>query len=83
MTPKAQPLPKPTSSTYQALDAPQKKHRNETGIDPTAPQIGVKYPAEIKDKGYSVTATIPKGITRYRFILIDENNFLIYGEEGP
>ncbi|MDB4296601.1 sulfatase-like hydrolase/transferase [Akkermansiaceae bacterium] len=59
----------------------QKKHRNETGIDPTAPQIRVKYPAEIKDKGYSVTATIPKGITRYRFIVIDENNFLIYGEE--
>ena len=61
----------------------QKKHRNETGIDPTAPQIRVKYPAEIKDKGYSVTATIPKGITRYRFILIDEHKFLIYGEEGP
>ena len=64
-----------------STDAPQKKHRNETGIDTTAPQIGVKYPAEIKDKGYSVTATIPKGISGYRFILVDENNFLIYGEE--
>ena len=62
-------------------DAPEKKHRNETGIDTSAPQIGVKYPAQISDKGYSVTATIPKGITRYRFILIDEHNFLIYGEE--
>ena len=64
-------------------DAPEKKHRNETGIDTTAPQIRVKYPAEIKDKGYSVTATIPKGITRYRFILIDENNFLIYEKSKP
>ena len=64
-----------------STDAPQKKHRNETGIDTTAAQIRVKYPAEIKDKGYSVSATIPEGITRYRFILIDENNFLIYGEE--
>ena len=64
-----------------STDAPQKKHRNETGIDTTAPQIGVKYPAEIKDKGYSVTATIPKGVSGYRFILVDENNFLIYGEE--
>ena len=66
-----------------STDAPQKKHRNETGIDTTAPQIRVKYPAEIKDKGYSVTATIPEGITTYRFILVDEHNFLIYGEEQP
>jgi len=64
-----------------STDAPQKKHRNETGIDTTAPQIRVKYPAKIKDKGYSVSATIPKGVSGYRFILVDENNFLIYGEE--
>lgn len=62
-------------------DAPQKKKRSEETIDPTAPQIGVKYPAEIKDKGCSVSATIPEGVNAYRFILIDEHKFLIYGEE--
>ncbi len=62
-------------------DAPEKKHRNETGIDTTAPQIGVKYPAQISDKGYRVTATIPEGVSRYRFILVDEHKFLIYGED--
>ncbi|MDG1356985.1 MAG: sulfatase [Akkermansiaceae bacterium] len=64
-------------------DAPEKKHRNETGIDTSAPQIGVKYPVQISDKGYRVTATIPEGVSRYRFILVDEHKFLIYGEESP
>ena len=44
------------------------------------PLYDVKMPASIGADGHSVSAQIPKGVPAYCFILIDDNNFQIYGD---
>ncbi len=44
---------------------------------------GIKLPTVIDASGHSVSANIPKEISSYLFILIDENNFQIFSKETP
>ncbi|MDF1737881.1 MAG: sulfatase [Verrucomicrobiales bacterium] len=53
------------------------KKKSKTDFDV---RIGVKIPAKITASGKIIRATIPKGIEAWCFLLIDENNYLIYSD---
>lgn len=68
-------LPDPGSK-----NVPRGPHGGGEVPDPDAPQIGVQMPAKISADGYSAAATIPEGVAAYRFILVDTNEFQIFGD---
>ena len=59
---------------------PTKHRSNPKPVSETAPQIGVKIAINIESDASSIKAIIPASVEAYRFMLIDQNNYIVYSE---
>ncbi|MDD7983982.1 sulfatase-like hydrolase/transferase [Lentisphaera marina] len=57
------------------------KHRgNSKPVSENVPKIGIKIALELTPDATSIKAKIPTSVEAYRFMLIDQNNYIVYSD---